>query len=164
MAKLSEAERHRLVADFLGAALGDVPEGVARSLTPELPDDPDPDQVEAWVELVELAQDPDFRASMRRMADRHVPGLARDPVATVRDEAGSAVTAGVSPTSPRAAEIVARVAAAHPSDLLARLEAANDPRRDRYLHLLAVINGWRSPAGTAPALDWFVRAVHASSV
>ena len=39
-------------------------------MTPELPDNPEPEQVEAWMELAELSQDPDFRAVMRRMAER----------------------------------------------------------------------------------------------
>jgi hypothetical protein len=49
-----------------------------RAMRPELPDDPEPHQVEAWVELAELVQDPDFRASVRRMADEayaHLDGL-----------------------------------------------------------------------------------------
>jgi len=30
----------------------------------------------------------------------------------------------------------------------------NDPRRERYLTLLAVINGWPGPESLAPVLDW----------
>ena len=36
---------------------------------PELPDEPTPGQVEAWVELAELVRDPDFRARIREMAE-----------------------------------------------------------------------------------------------
>jgi primosomal protein N' len=36
-----------------------------RSMTPDLPDHPVAEQVEAWVELAELSQNPDFRASVR---------------------------------------------------------------------------------------------------
>jgi hypothetical protein len=66
LAKLSEAERRRLVDGFLTAAFGGVGTdstfaGITRSMTPELPDDPDTEQVQAWVELAELSQDPDFR-------------------------------------------------------------------------------------------------------
>lgn len=43
-----------------------------RSITPELPDSPEGEQVEALVELAELSQDTDFRASLRRMAEHHV--------------------------------------------------------------------------------------------
>jgi hypothetical protein len=45
--------------------------------------------------------------------------------------------------------------------LLARLVTANDPRRDRYLRLLAVINGWPGQERLAPALNWFIRALRA---
>ena len=66
LAKLSEAERRRLVDGFLTAAFGGVGTdstfaGITCSMTPELPDDPDTEQVQAWMELAELSQDPDFR-------------------------------------------------------------------------------------------------------
>ena len=76
LATLSDGERRRLIDDFLGTVFGNLaarPElaGIGRSMTPELPDNPDPEQVEAWVELAELAQDPDFRASLRHLAEHH---------------------------------------------------------------------------------------------
>jgi hypothetical protein len=45
--------------------------------------------------------------------------------------------------------------------LAALLETANDPRRERYLRLLAVVNGWRAPESPAAAFDWFLRALRA---
>jgi hypothetical protein len=45
--------------------------------------------------------------------------------------------------------------------LSTRLETANDPRRERYLQLLAVINGWSPPESLAPVFDWFIRALDA---
>jgi hypothetical protein len=152
-----------------------------RSMTPELPDNPEAEQVEAWVELAELSQDPDFRASVRRMAQHHAaeraPGdttrLRRDPAAAVRDQVGPALVAGIDPASPQADPVVETVTTqyAHvfgrPDDvdlrrrLLTRLETANDPRRERYLQLLAVINGWPAPESLAPMLDWFIQALHA---
>jgi DNA-binding transcriptional MerR regulator len=70
LAKLSDDERRRLVNDFLDDTFGGLeanPDFVAlmRSAMPELPDDPEPEQVDAWAELAELTQDPDFRASVR---------------------------------------------------------------------------------------------------
>jgi DNA-binding transcriptional MerR regulator len=182
LAKLSEDERRRLIGDFLGTAfdgLGDHPgfAGIARTMTPELPDNPEDGQVEAWVELAELSQDPDFRASVRRVAEHHAADLAqtagprRGPVALVRDRATPALKAGIDPASAQADPVVAAVtahyASGHPDDvelrrrLLTRLEAANDPRRERYLRLLAVINGWTPPESLAPALDWFIEALRA---
>ncbi|RLP94222.1 MerR family transcriptional regulator [Micromonospora sp. BL4] len=182
LARLSGQERRRLVDDFLDAVfdgLATVPvyPGIMRSLTPELPDEPSTAQIQAWVELAELARDPDFRAGMRRLvrqyaADQDVPGLPRpDAVAVVRDAVAPALAAGVDPTSPAADAIVATVTGRYAqlsgqSDgadlrrrLLSRLETANDPRRDRYLDLLAVVNGWPTGGQTAPALDWFIRAL-----
>ncbi|MGV9771990.1 MerR family transcriptional regulator [Streptosporangium sp. NPDC003464] len=185
LAKLSEDERRRLIGDFLDTAFGglDAPEftGVRRSMTPELPDDPEAGQVEAWVELAELSQDPDFRAGVRRMVE-HLAAeraqgdttvLRRDSVAMVRDQVGPALAAGIDPVSPQADPVVAAVTAqyAHvfdrPDDadlrrrLLTRLESVNDPRRELYLRLLAVVNGWPAPESLAPALDWFIQALRA---
>ncbi|MET8092203.1 MerR family transcriptional regulator [Micromonospora sp. NPDC005220] len=182
LAQLTTHERGQLVADFLGsvfAGLGDQPgnPGVIVSMTPELPDDPSTAQVEAWLELAELCRDPDFQARMRRLARQHaadhdVPGLPRpDAVAVVRDAVTPAVAAGLDPISPDADPVVAAVTARYASlhgnsdeadlrqRLLDRLVPANDPRRDRYLDLLAVINGWSTGDATAPAVDWFIRAL-----
>jgi len=154
---------HRqLIDDFLHTVLDDP--GIRRSLTPELPPDPTAEQLAAWSELLDLVQDTDFRARLRRLADGHVRTTPprRDLVALVRDKAGPAVAAGVSPESAEAGRIVAEVTARSEPDGLARLRDANDPRRDRYLRLLAVINGWAPPADVSPAVDWFLRAVEAA--
>ena len=186
LARLSEDERQRLIGDFLDAvfgALGAEPSvtGIRRSMTPELPDDPEAEQVQAWAELAELSQDPDFRASMRRMArdeaaelgQGSAPVLRRGLVAVVRDQAGPALAARIEPASLQAAPVVAALTAHYarilgrPDDaglqrqLLARLEAVNDPRRERYLTLLTVINGWPAPESLTPVLDWSIQALGA---
>ncbi|MEV8019106.1 MerR family transcriptional regulator [Streptomyces sp. NPDC086554] len=184
LAKLSEAERRRLVDDFLGSVfdgLRDHPAfaAVVRSMTPELPDSPEAEQVEAWVELAELFQDADFRSTMQGMArdmatDRapdDTTGLPRILAEAVRAQVTPALTAGTDPASPEADPIVSTLTAryAHiaglPDDialrrrLAARLESMDDPRRDRYLQLLAVINGWPAPESLAPPLAWIVQAL-----
>jgi DNA-binding transcriptional MerR regulator len=179
LARLSDDERRRLIGDFLDTVFGglDAFEGIVRTMTPELPDDPSTEQIEAWVELAELSQDADFRAGLRTTAVHHAaerdasPALRRDTGAVVRDLAGPALAAGIDPASPRAAPVVAAVVAHYadafgrPADeelrrqLLAQLEAVNDPRRERYLRLLSVINGWSEPDSLAPALDWFTAAL-----
>lgn len=186
LARLSEDERQRLIGDFLDAVFGDLGAepsfaAVRRSMTPELPDDPEAEQVQAWAELAELSQDPEFRASMRRMvrddAAEHgqgsTPVLRRGLVAVVRDHAGPALAARIEPASPQAAPVVAALTAhyarilASPDEaglrrqLLTRLEAVNDPRRERYLTLLAVINGWPALDSLAPVLDWSIQALSA---
>ncbi len=151
LAQLSEDGRRGLIGDFLDAAFGglgadSVFAGVRRSMTPEIPDNAEAEQVRAWVEWAELALDPDFRASVRRTAEDHAAEQAqgdttvprRDLAAVVRDQAGPALAAGIDPASRRADPIVATLAAhcAHvlgcPDDaelrrlLLARLERVSD--------------------------------------
>ncbi|KAB8165695.1 MerR family transcriptional regulator [Streptomyces sp. 3MP-14] len=184
LATLSEAERRRLIDDFLNSVF----EGphlrahfgaARRSMTPELPDSPSDEQIRAWVELAELSLDPDFRASLRRLTEDHAPARPGDVptpprpdmFAMVRDLVGPAVARGISPDSPHAdpvvAALTARCALAHgrPDDaeshrwLLHRLEAASDPRRDRYLRLLALINDWPAPERLTPVIDWSVTAL-----
>lgn len=188
LATLSEAERRHLIDDFLDDVLDPVPDGppggsrlagVRRSMTPELPDSPTDEQVRAWVELAELSLDADFRAMVRGLAADHLAEPPRgapapprpDVVAVARDLVGPAVTSGVSPYAPQADEIVAaltaRCARIHhrPDDgalrlwLLERLEAVNDPRRERYFRLLALVNGWPEPDRLAPVLDWSLAAL-----
>ncbi|HEX3957790.1 MAG TPA: MerR family transcriptional regulator [Trebonia sp.] len=184
LARLSEDERHRLIGDFLDAVFGGMDTepsfaGVRCSMTPELPDAPEAEQVQAWAELAELSQDPDFRASMRRLArdeaaeraQGSAPVLRRGLIAVVRDQAGPAIADRIEPASPQAAPVVAALTAHYarilgrPDEaglrrqLLARLEAVNDPRRERYLTLLAVINGWPALESLTPVLDWCIRAL-----
>ncbi|GAA2225180.1 MerR family transcriptional regulator [Streptomyces indiaensis] len=184
LAQLSEDERRRLIGDFLDAVFGGLDAapafaGVMRSMTPELPDNPEAEQVQAWVELAEMSLDPGFRAVMRQMAQDQAAeqtrsdmmGPRRDIAAAVRDQAGPALTAGIDPASPQADPIVAEFTAnyAHllgcPDDvelrrrLATRLESVNDPRRERYLQLLAVVNGWPAPESLAPVFDWSVKAL-----
>nr|WP_259402076.1 MerR family transcriptional regulator [Microbispora sp. H10670] len=197
LARLTEDGRRRLIDDFLDAAFGELDAdltGIRRTMTPELPDDPDPEQVEAWVELAELSGDPAFRAALRRIAEQHVadraPATARpdttalpgtaplpdtaprpDAVAIVRDQVAPALAAGVDPASPGAepylAAVTARYAASlrRPDDatlrrrLLTLLETANDPRRQTYSRLLAVVNGWPPPDDLTHALTWFAEAL-----
>ena len=181
---MSEPERQGLIDDFLDEAFGGLdanPELVAllRSMRPELPDDPEPGQVNAWVELAELVQDIDFRASVRRMAEFQAAqrakgddtGLHHDLTVRVTQEVEAAIAADIDPTSPAAAAVVdgligdyARVfrqtdTAAFRAAVLQRLEVAADPRAQRYLELLAQINGWGPQPDLAPVFDWFTRAL-----
>ncbi|MGW3243783.1 MerR family transcriptional regulator [Streptomyces sp. NPDC001070] len=187
LARLSAEGRGRLIDDFLDAVLGGLDDdparaGYRRSLTPTLPDEPDAGQLQAWVELAELCQDPGFRAVLRRMAEEHAADRARagttvpcrDLVAAVGERTGPAVAAGIDPASERARPVVAALTAdcAHlvggadgagpRRRLLTRLRAASDPRRERYVRLLAVINGWPVLESRKPALDWAVRALQAA--
>lgn len=92
LAQLSEHERRRLIGEFLDAVFGGLDAaapalaGVMRSMTPELPDNPEAEQVQAWVELAELSLDPGFRVSMRKMAEEQAAEQARsDTSVPIRD-------------------------------------------------------------------------------
>ncbi|MEU7576212.1 MerR family transcriptional regulator [Streptomyces sp. NPDC041068] len=186
LAALSEDERRRLTDDFLAtvfAGLDTHPAfpAVIRSMTPELPDHPDVEQIEAWVELAGLLADPDFRTSLHGMARQLAADRAPDDTMglpcvladAVRSLAEPALSEGMEPTSPLAAPIAAALAAHYarmvdrPDDarlrhhLATHLTTMNDPRRDRYLSLLATINGWPPPQSLTPSLDWAVRALRA---
>jgi DNA-binding transcriptional MerR regulator len=185
LAQLSRAERRRLIDGFLDTVFEGLDGGpcchaaARRSMTPELPDNPTDAQIEAWVELAELALDPDFRDRVRGATEDYAADLSEsgatpprpDVVAVVRDLAAAAVESGISPEAPQADPVVRELTAGCARTLgrlgdtephlwlLPRLEAANDPRRDRYFHLLAVINDWPAPQPLTAALDWSVTAL-----
>ncbi|WP_406111898.1 MerR family transcriptional regulator [Kitasatospora purpeofusca] len=188
LVKLSDDERRRLITDFVDDTFGGLDANaefvdMMRSAMPELPDDPEPEQVDAWVELAELTQDPDFRAAVRRMAEYQAAeraggdrtGLHHDLTEAVRDHVGRALAADIAPASPEAAVVVDSLTARYAQTfdraddadlrhwLLARLEIAGDPRAERYWHLLSVINGWPVPPSLAPVFGWFTDALRARS-
>ncbi|MFI0470345.1 hypothetical protein ACH347_40310 [Saccharopolyspora sp. 5N102] len=153
-----------------------------RSAMPNLPDDPEPDQVEAWVELAELLQDQDFRAAVRRMAEHQATeraqgdttGLHHELTETVRDTVGNALSTGIAPDSAEAAPIVDSLTARYAEVfgriddanlrrwMLARLEVASDRRTERYWQLLSIINGWPVPPSLAPVFGWFTAALRSA--
>ncbi|MEU5880967.1 MerR family transcriptional regulator [Spirillospora sp. NPDC047279] len=184
LAKLSDAERRRIIDEFIDETFGGLdanPEFVAmmRSAMPELSDDPEPEQVNAWVELAELVQDPAFRASVRRMAEFQASerdtgfqdGLHGDLTRTVTSKVEGARTAGVTPESPEAERVVGDLVAAYATafgrsdgpefrrHLLTRLEVGNEPAAERYWQLLATVNGWPVPPTLTPVFEWFIAAL-----
>lgn len=157
LAKLSTTERQLLIQDFLDSVLSPTPSltAVRQTMTPELPDDPSIEQVDAWVELAELTQDDDFRATVRSLAERHLAdnrGLQPDAIALIRDQVAPALAAGLEPSPAAAARIVSAVG---PVDA-DYLTAAADPRWERYFELLAIVNDWPAPESPAPALRWLL--------
>ncbi|WP_194917146.1 MerR family transcriptional regulator [Catenulispora rubra] len=184
IARMSDTERKRMIEEFVDSTFGGVdanPELVelVRAATPDLPDDATPEQVEAWIELAELTQDPDFRASVRRMAEYQAAeraegdttGLHHELTVLVRERIGRAVADGIEPESPAADPVIAGLAAQYaatfgkPDDpalrewLWRRLEVAADPRVERYWRLLAAVNRWPEPEALGPVFDWFLRAL-----
>jgi DNA-binding transcriptional MerR regulator len=188
LVKLSDAQRRRLIADFVEDTFGGTdanPEflEMIRSAMPELPDDPDPAQVQAWVELAELTQDENFRASIRRMAEYQAAqraegdatGLHHELTEIVRDRVDHALASDIAPDSAEAKVIIDELSVRYaetfgrPDDaelrhwLLTRLDIAGDPRAERYWQLLAVINGWPVPPSLTSVFAWFSAALLATA-
>jgi DNA-binding transcriptional MerR regulator len=174
LARLSAQQRKQLIDDFLEEVFSGVdPTGVMghlRQATPELPEDPTPEQVDAWVELAELVQDPGFRRGIRALAvyttqqraagsgrhgERHdAVGLARHIV----QQAGAARERGVAPESVEGAQVLDHILGGDPdahrrAELLRELEIVTDPRGERYWQLLGVINGWPPYPAQVPTLE-----------
>ncbi len=176
---LTADERRRIVDDYLDAVFGDDPHAVADKLrmgTPELPDDPTPDQVAAWVEIAGLLRDPDFVAASRRMAQRAreegpEPDVAQFEVGkAVGELAGPAARAGLDPASPDALGVVERLEALGPippedrAAVADRIEAFSDRRVARYWTLVGIVNGWppsQAPDDILDAWEWYARALRA---
>jgi len=176
LARLSTAERRRIIEDFMAevfdgidAADPDIRQRL-RFAAADLPDDPTPEQVDAWVELAELIQDPEFRATMRRMiefnaADRgpDVPsGSSLWFMSRLVRLAGEAVREGVAPDSARAAGVLRElIGDADPAVVLERLSAATNVRLARYRELSALVNGLEPPSSHEAEFGWVVAALRA---
>lgn len=175
---LTAQERRRILDDYLDAVFGSDASAVAQKFSmgaPELPDDPTPEQVAAWVEVAQLLRDPGFIETSRRMAQRALAeGPAPDPAPfevsrAVGDLAGPAFLAGADPASPEALTIVVRLEAMTPAPedravVAERIEAFTDHRVGRYWTLVAIINGWppsQAPDDITGAWEWYARALRA---
>jgi DNA-binding transcriptional MerR regulator len=190
LARLSEEERRRIISDFFddvfeGLSIDPGFESRMRSVTPDLPDDPSAEQIDAWIELATLVSDPGFRTRIRRMAEEHSAARRRgeDPgaaaanpagVASVAARAGAALGNGVDPASAEGRAVVGELvaewaAAAGTTDtpefrarLLANLESGTDRQAERYWQLLGVINGWPPIPTVVPAFEWVIAALKAT--
>lgn len=146
--ELVQMYAREVVEEFLDAVF-DRPgfSGIRVTMTPQLPDDPQPAQLAAWDELATLTRDEDFRAVMRALVEAHDPTvLRRGPIAALRDADPDSVH-----------ELVTALGVT-----MRDLELANDPRRHRYVELLAVVNGWAAPEPLRPALDRAIAVLRSS--
>jgi DNA-binding transcriptional MerR regulator len=177
LARLSAAERQQMIDEFVDATFaGTDPEapgaGIAnnmRTLPTELPDEPTTEQVEAWVELAELVNDPSFRARAREMAVAGSEAQGDQPQfdpAPIVEHAGAAVAAGIAPGSPEGQAVLARIIepgmdAAARDQLADTIDTFTDRRVARYWDLLGILNGWgRAPSQIEP-FEWFIEALRA---
>ncbi len=156
LARLSATERMQIIDDFKADVFGGLEmephlrERVS-DLRIELPDDPTPAQVDAWIDLAELVQDPVFRARMRAFWELNspVPGRSDPPGARiwwarqVVETVAEARQGGLQPDEPAAAELVSRMfAGTELASVLASLEAGIEANVEQYL---SQVHDWRRP-------------------
>lgn len=193
LAHLSAAERQQIIDDywtstFEGLDTDPVFAARMRSVRVDLPDDPTPVQVEAWVELAELVQDPGHRARVRQMAEAGAAGSGSagsagpsqaelDLYEAMTELVTPLQTAGVEPASPEARLVVDQLAPrfAHARgvddgdgfrrELGEQLALFSDRRVERYWELVGIINGWPSGqvrSGSVATMEWFAAALLAA--
>ncbi|WP_458245761.1 MerR family transcriptional regulator [Streptomyces sp. MAI_2237] len=175
LARLSAAERRRIMEEFveemfhgLDLVDPDVRERM-RNTAVNLPDDPTPEQVDAWVELAELVQDPEFRAQMRRAAEfNHAdrgqgapPGASMWFAKRLVQLVGRAREEDIAPESPEAEEVLRQLLGrADRADVLERVRATHNLRLARYRELLGLLKG--EPVRTfEDEFGWVVAALEA---
>ncbi|HET6744282.1 MAG TPA: MerR family transcriptional regulator [Candidatus Limnocylindria bacterium] len=188
LAQLDATERRGLFDRFWDRVSGDTPsEGATRLRhlgTVDLPDDPTPDQLDAWIELAELVADEDFQATTQRNAE-WLPNAAKDGVDMARLQEGMGqavatarpmVVTGLEPTSPEADAAAQALVAAYAAALgrepdadfarwlLEMHDAHTDPRAARYWELVGIITNrvpteeQRREIGLYP---WLIEALRA---
>ncbi|MFS4093447.1 MerR family transcriptional regulator [Streptomyces sp. AF1A] len=175
LARLSAAERRRILEEFveemfqgLDTADSDIRDRM-RSTAVSLPDDPTPEQVDAWVELAELIQDPGFRAQMRRAAEFNAADRRHDTpagaslwfVKRLVELVGRARERGIAPEAPEADEVLRDLLGnADRAAVLERMKATHNIRLARYRELIGILKG--TPV-TAHEEDfaWVVAALEA---
>jgi len=176
LARLSAQERQHIIDDFVDEVFtGVTPDspasGIARSmrrLPAELPDDPTPEQADAWLELAELVADRDFRQRVRSMATAR-PQQAAPPAVDyqrVIEHAQPAVAGGTDPGSPAGQAVLDQMvppqtSGAERAALLAQLQTFTDVQVERYWQLLAIVNGQPVPPSVVPAFEWLIAALRA---
>jgi DNA-binding transcriptional MerR regulator len=186
LSRLEAAERGRLLDRFWDRVTEGLPaSGAVDRLraagTPELPPDPTGEQLDAWLELAELAADEDFQRTTRENAlwGAEAVGDGFDPDAWSRRIAAGLAAAtelragGVDPADPRAAAAVAPMARgfaellgrrdgpAFRHWLVAQLDAHTDPRATRYWQLVGIVQGRPDEAFVARVADhaWLLAAL-----
>jgi DNA-binding transcriptional MerR regulator len=175
LARLSAAERQRIMEEFVEEMLQGLdtvdPEirERMRHTAVDLPEDPTPEQVDAWVELAEMLQDPEFRARMRKAAEFNAADQEAGAPAGASlwfakrlvDLVGAARERGIEPGSPEADAVLGELLGdADQTAVLERMETAFDERVARYRELLSVVNG-RPLAPHREEFAWVVAALKA---
>jgi DNA-binding transcriptional MerR regulator len=177
LARLSAQERQQIIDEFVDRTFeGIAPDapsmGIARgmrAMPADLPDDPSPEQVDAWIELAGLVADEEFQRRAREMVlasvSAAVPPWGADAGA-VLEHAGQALADGIDPASPEARPVLDRIippatAPAERERIRNVLETFTDERVERYWELAGILNGRPPFPRTVPAFQWVIAALRA---
>jgi DNA-binding transcriptional MerR regulator len=188
LAQLDASERRALLDRFWDRVSGDAPsDGAARLRqlgTVDLPDDPTPEQLDAWIELAELVADEDFQQTTRRNAewlpnaatggldmDRLQEGI-QEAVALARQLRTDGTAADDPVAEPATRAMAAAYAAALQREpdpafarwLLEQHDQHTDPRAARYWELVGIITNRIPTAEHQPELGiypWLIEALRA---
>ena len=175
LARLSAAERQRIVDEFVDEIFHGLDTADpwirerTQSIGVNLPDDPTPEQVDAWVELAEMLQNPDFRAAMRRMIEYNAADRGPDAPAgssmwffhRLVDLVSDARTRGVAPEDPEADAVLTELLGADTdrAAVLRRIELGKEVAR--YRQLAHAIKGEQEPPTYREEFAWVVAALKA---
>ncbi|GAA1032543.1 MerR family transcriptional regulator [Virgisporangium ochraceum] len=190
IAQATNEERRRAMTEFLDSIFdfgaGPVDNEftkMLRGVSPDLPDDPTDEQLDAWVELAELIHDESFRAKLREMGSWMRSSQKPDEVMPTDPQTAMElselafgrieplVEPGLAATDPAAAPVVDEIVAAYAAaagrdtdpayrrELAVAARRGYEPRAERYWQLLAVINGWPPVPARMHLWGWFADAL-----
>ena len=188
LARLEAVDRRRLLERFWDRVFEGVPvdpsveQRFRTGGMPELPEDPTPRQLDAWLELAELVSDEDFIRSLRHGSDwfwsrvrrPHDPAAWQRDVGAVAERAAQLVDAGVPAFDSRADSLVQTLVEGYASALGRdpttefvrwldqQLRENTDPRAPRYWQLVADVSGIPPDPGhmrMAAAYTWLFEAL-----
>ncbi|MFF9363932.1 helix-turn-helix domain-containing protein [Streptomyces griseoluteus] len=175
LARLSAAERTQIIDEFKEEVFGGLDDPRLRDrmsvFSVELPDDPTPEQVDAWIELAELVRDPGFRARLRTWMELNapIPGQGRPPGASlwwarqIVQTVAEVRKGGVAPDGPAAAEVLSKLFGdADRAAVLRSLEAGIKAGAEHYRRLVARVRGQDSSPDATEELEWLARALRAA--
>ncbi|MFC9133360.1 MerR family transcriptional regulator [Streptomyces sp. NPDC057099] len=173
LARLSAAERNQIIDKFKKEVFGSLDveprlRGRLHSISIELPDDPTPEQVDAWIERAELVQDPAFRTRLRTWMELNTPGpgQSRPPGASIWWARQTVQTVaeirkrGVAPEEPAASEVLSELFDnTDHAAVLRSLEAGINASAERYRTLVAHARGQDTSPDATEELEWLAQAL-----
>ncbi|MFC4588315.1 helix-turn-helix domain-containing protein [Sphaerisporangium corydalis] len=188
LGRLGAAEREAMMDSFVAEvgggnrALEEWLTCLREAMVPELPPEPSIEQLDAWLELVDLVSDQDYRATLRKDSGGFWENRDERDLAewqglnnAVMETALAALDDGVEPGSPAAGPVLDRVVSllgqvygqADGPEFrrsLSRGYEEHDPRAVRHWELVATITGTPWPPPQTRAHAWIAAALLADLI